>query len=266
MNLEKTKWVGKEYYHFEQIDSTNSKAKDLIAAGCAHGTLVTADAQSAGMGRRGRNWSSEQGAGIYMSLVLRPQISAEQAPMLTLVAAMAVEKAIEHLLTEKSALADSFYKPMIKWPNDIVLNGKKLCGILTEMILGQKQIEGIIIGIGINVTNQDFPEEIRATASSIYLETGIRLEREPLIEKVWEYFEKYYDAFIKAGDLSSLKDTYEQSLANKNKKVNVLDPNGAYTGTALGITNTGELLVDTGRSIEAVASGEVSVRGIYGYV
>ena len=266
MDLTHTKWIGKERYHFDEIDSTNIKAKELATIGCPHGTLVMADSQNAGIGRRGRSWSSESGAGIYMSLILRPQLTTEQAPMLTLVAALAVVKAIEYSLMENRGTEDNIQKPMIKWPNDIVLNGKKLCGILTEMTLGQKQIDSIVIGIGINVANQDFPEEIRTTASSVYLETGILLERESLIEKVWEYFEGYYELFVEAGDFSSLKEEYEKSLVNKNKKVNVLDPKGTYTGTARGITNTGELLVQTEAGISEVASGEVSVRGIYGYV
>jgi len=261
--LQNTKWCGKERHHFEVIDSTNKKAKELAQDGCTHGVLVSADAQQAGIGRRGRSWSSEKGAGIYMSLVLRPRIQTESASRLTLLAAISVAKAIELLLQghiEKELI------PQIKWPNDIVLNKKKVCGILTEMVLDGTQIDYVIIGIGINVSNQSFAEEIQTTASSILLETGIRLEKEVLIEEVWKQFEYYYDVFLQTEDLQEIKAEYESLLVNKNNRVKVLDPKGEYEGIAFGITNTGELLVKTPQEICKVSSGEVSVRGIYGYV
>ena len=266
MILEQTNWIGKEYYHFDTIDSTNKKAKELAAKGCANGTLVVADTQKAGIGRRGRNWSSEAKTGIYMSLVLRPQLEVQQAPQLTIITALAVVKAIESLLHEEGKHLETKHNPMIKWPNDIVINGRKICGILTEMTLDKEQIDSVVIGVGINVSNQDFPKDICAVASSILLETGINLRKERLIQKVWEYFEEYYEYLLKTGDLSRVKDEYQTFLVNKDRKVNVLDPKGAYTGIAKGITKTGELLVDTGDGVEIVSSGEVSVRGIYGYV
>ena len=123
--IEETQWAGKKGYHYDILDSTNRKAKELAEKDCPHGTLVTAEEQEAGVGRRGRNWSSERGQGIYMSLVLRPELEADKASMLTLVAAMAVGKA-SHILTK-----DCEVIPFIKWPNDIVIRGKKICGILT---------------------------------------------------------------------------------------------------------------------------------------
>lgn len=262
-SLENTNWVGKDRYHFEVIDSTNKKAKELAEAGGAHGTLVTAECQEAGVGRRGRSWSSEEGAGIYMSLVLRPQIKAEQASMLTLVAAISVAKAVEELLTNQGITE---IVPKIKWPNDIVLNKKKICGILTEMSLKESGIDYIVVGIGINVLNQSFPEEIRETASSILLETGKEIDKEQLIETVWQQFEKYYALFLETNDLSAFQTEYEALLINKNEKVKVLDPAGEYEGIARGIVPSGELLVETDESIVRVSAGEVSVRGLYGYV
>lgn len=249
-------------YHFEMIDSTNKKAKELAQTGCAHGTLVTADAQTAGVGRRGRDWSSEKDAGIYMSIVLRPVIDTECAHMLTLVAAIAVEKAIRKLCAE--------YRmenaPMIKWPNDIVMNKKKICGILTELTLKGREIDFVIVGIGINVNNECFPEEIVQTASSIYKEYGQQLDKELLISETWKQFKVYYEQFLQTQDLSFFKKEYEEALINKEEQVKVLDPLGEYTGVAKGITNAGELIVDTEGKMKYVSSGEVSVRGIYGYV
>ena len=244
-------------YHFEIIDSTNKKAKELAAAGAVHGTLVTADAQQAGIGRRGRSWSSEKEAGIYMSMLLRPEVATDKASMLTLVAALAVEKAIAETLD---------CQPMIKWPNDIVLNKKKICGILTEMALKGTEIDYVVIGIGINVNNKSFPEEIVQTASSLSLELGNEIDREMLINEVWKWFTVYYEQFLQREDLSSIKAEYESALINKNEKVKVLDPLGEYIGIAKGITNIGELIVDTEGELQYVSSGEVSVRGIYGYV
>ena len=244
-------------YHFETIDSTNTKAKELAAAGAVQGTLVTADAQQAGIGRRGRSWSSEKKAGIYMSMLLRPEIATDKASMLTLVAALAVERAIAETLD---------CQPMIKWPNDIVLNKKKICGILTEMVLKRTEIDYVVIGIGINVNNKNFPEEIVQTASSLSLELGNEIDREMLISEVWKRFTVYYENFLQVGDLSGIKAEYEHALINKDEKVKVLDPLGEYMGIAKGITNIGELIVDTEEEIRYVSGGEVSVRGIYGYV
>ena len=244
-------------YHFETIDSTNLKVKELAAADALHGTLVTADAQQAGIGRRGRSWSSEKEAGIYMSMLLRPELEANKASMLTLVAALAVESAIAETLR---------CQPMIKWPNDLVLNKKKICGILTEMTLKGAEIDYVVIGIGINVNNKAFPEEIVQTASSLSIELGGEIDRELLITEVWKQFAVYYEQFMQTKDLSLLKQQYENALINKEEKVKVLDPLGEYTGIAKGITNTGELIVDAEGELMHVSGGEVSVRGIYGYV
>ena len=247
-------------YHFDILDSTNKKVKEFARQGCESGTLVTADTQEAGVGRRGRSWASEKGAGIYMSMVLRPQMETEHVSMLTLVAALAVAKALEKIKVYETQT------PCIKWPNDLVLHKKKICGILTELTLVGTDIDYVIIGIGINVSNQMFPEEMKETASSILLETGRNIDKESLIVEVWNCFETYYELFLHTKDFSLLKEEYEMYLVNKHQSVNVLDPAGAYEGTAIGITEKGELIVDTGKEERYVSGGEVSVRGIYGYV
>lgn len=260
ITIQETQWAGKTGYHYEVLDSTNKKAKELAEAGCPHGTLVIADAQEAGVGRRGRSWSSESGQGIYMSLVLKPDLAADKASMLTLVAALAVAKAI-YSLTKYSDVT-----PFIKWPNDIVIRGKKVCGILTELSVRDNKIAHIVVGIGVNVHNKEFPAEIARTATSLELEVGHGFARERLIELIMVQFEKYYALFMEEQNLSLLVEEYQQMSANKGRKVTVLDPNGEYEGTAKGITNLGELIVDTPYGTRMVSSGEVSVRGIYGYV
>ena len=258
--IEETLWAGKTGYYYDILDSTNKKAKELAEAECPHGTLVTAGAQEAGVGRRGRSWSSEEGQGIYMSLVLKPDLDADKASMLTLVAALAVAKAI-YSLTKYSDVT-----PFIKWPNDIVIRGKKVCGILTEMSMKDNKIAHIVVGIGVNIHNKEFPAEIARMATSLELEVGHGFARERLIELILVQFEKYYALFMEEQDLSLLQEEYQQMSANKGRKVTVLDPNGEYEGTARGITNLGELIVDTPEGTRLVSSGEVSVRGIYGYV
>lgn len=253
-----TKWAGHPTIFLEKTDSTNNEAKRLAEAGAAHGTLVVAEFQEAGKGRRGRNWSSQSGTGIWMTILLKPKFLPSQAAMLTLVAAMAVADGIQNVTGLNAG---------IKWPNDIVLAGKKVCGILTEMSAEQPDyINHVVVGIGINANVREFPEELREKATSLYLEQGKSVSRAAVIAAVWKNFERYYDRFLKTEDLSLLREEYETRLINKNKEVCVLDPQGSWKGIAKGIDEKGGLLVEEDKQMRTVDSGEVSVRGIYGYV
>lgn len=257
-SLMHTDWVAKEVLYFDTIDSTNTKAQELAKKGYPSGTLVVADKQESGKGRRGRSWVSPSGTGIFMTLMIKPDINPNNASMLTLVAALAVAKAITSVTGEEA---------LIKWPNDIVINGKKVCGILTEMNAQFDYINHIVVGIGINVHNESFPEEISQMASSLMIEAGgKRFHRAQIIAETMAYFEQYYDTFLKTQDLSALVREYDKLLVNRNKSVRVLDPKEPFDGKAMGITPKGELIVDTWESRKLVSSGEVSVRGIYGYV
>lgn len=257
-SLMHTEWVAKEVLYFDTIDSTNTKAQELAEKGYPSGTLVVADKQESGKGRRGRSWVSPSGTGIFMTLMIKPDINPNNASMLTLVAALAVAKAITSVTGEEA---------LIKWPNDIVVNGKKVCGILTEMNAQFDYINHIVVGIGINVHNESFPEEISQMASSLMIEAGgKRFHRAQIIAETMSYFEQYYDIFLKTQDLSALVREYDELLVNRNKSVRVLDPKEPFDGKAMGITPKGELIVDTWESRKLVSSGEVSVRGIYGYV
>ena len=253
-SIHATEWAGCEIYYFDSIDSTNTKAKELAEEGHPSGTLVVADRQTAG---RGRSWESPTGIGIFMTLMLKPEINPNNASMLTLVAAMATTRAIRRVTGVPA---------MIKWPNDIVMNGKKVCGILTEMSAQFDYINHIVIGIGINVHNEDFPEEIAKTASSLYLESGQHIHRASLIEAFLEEFEDVYAEYLKTEDMEGLQKEYDAMLVNRGRQVRVLDPKEPFEGKAMGITKKGELIVDTWESRKLVSSGEVSVRGIYGYV
>lgn len=256
-SIRKTQWAGCEIFYFPSIDSTNTKANQLAEEGYPTGTLVVAERQESGKGRRGRNWASPEGNGIFMTLILKPEINPNNASMLTLVAALAVSKAITKCTGRPAG---------IKWPNDIVMNGKKVCGILTEMSAQFDYVNHIVIGIGINVHNESFPEELSHMATSLYLESKEHFNRAALIEEILEQFEDYYAVYLKTEDLSGLVKEYDISLVNRNQQVKVLDPKEPFEGKAMGITPRGELIVDTWESRKLVYAGEVSVRGIYGYV
>lgn len=258
LSLADTSWAAGKVVCFDETDSTNIQARAYGEKGWDHGTLFVAERQSAGKGRRGRGWESPSGLSIYMSILLRPEIAPRHAPMLTLVMAVSVAEGIKEASGQDVG---------IKWPNDIVLNKKKLCGILTEMSTEIDYINYVVIGVGINVNQEEFPEEIRDKATSLRIETGRRMKRAGIIASVMNRFEKNYGTFIKTEDLSGLQQAYNSILVNKDCDVRVLEPGNEYSAHALGINEKGELMVrteDGGR--RNIFAGEVSVRGIYGYV
>ncbi len=260
-----TKWLGRSIRYFKELDSTNAEAKRIAEEtdnANWHGTVVVADTQTAGRGRRGRSWSSPPGMGLFFTILLKPEIDPSNAPMLTLVKAMAVVKGIQQT---------TGLQPQIKWPNDVVLHGKKIVGILTEMSAQIDYVNHIVVGTGINVHHKELPEEIAKTATSLDLELVtkdhmVQISRAQLLGAVLSCFETYYERYLKNEDLSALVEEYNSMLVNKDRMVRVLDPLGEFAGTALGINERGELLVDKEGEVVKVSSGEVSVRGIYGYV
>ncbi len=251
-----TKWAGKTVHFARETDSTNLWIKRLAKEGAPEGTLALAEFQSAGRGRLGRSWEVPEGTSVMMSILLRPKFEPQYAPMLTLVMGMAVAKAVKKLGFDVS----------IKWPNDVVVSHKKICGILTEMGVRDGKIDYAVIGVGINVNIREFPEEMADKATSLYLESGREFDRNQIPGLVMEAFEEYYEKFAATCDLSGLKVEYESILANYNQPVRVLAKE-PYEGVARGITDGGELLVEKNDgTIVAVSAGEVSVRGLYSYV
>ena len=251
-----TKWAGKTVHFARETDSTNLWIKRLAKEGASEGTLALAEFQSAGRGRLGRSWEVPEGTSVMMSILLRPKFEPQYAPTLTLVMGMAVAKAVKKLGFDVS----------IKWPNDVVVSHKKICGILTEMGVRDGKIDYAVIGVGINVNIKEFPEEMADKATSLYLESGKEFDRSQIPGLVMEAFEEYYEKFAATCDLSGLKEEYESILANYNQPVRVLAKE-PYEGVARGITDGGELLVEkTDGTIVAVSAGEVSVRGLYSYV
>lgn len=254
----RTVWAGSELHFYRITGSTNLLAKQAGEEDAPHGALFVADEQTAGRGRRGRSWQSPPGANIYFTILLRPDFAPDQASMLTLVMAHSVACAI-HRLTG--------LEPSIKWPNDVLLEGKKVCGILTEMSVEREYIHYVVCGVGINVVSQDFPEGIREHAIAVEEVYGQAVSKGALLQYVMEDFERDYDAFVAAGDLTPLLESYNGILVNRDRRVRVLDPKGEWEGIARGINAGGELLVEgIEGGIQNIFAGEVSVRGIYGYV
>lgn len=250
----KTKTMGQTIYFYEETDTTNNRARELALEGAPEGTLVVAEKQTAGRGRRGKVWESPLGTGIWMSLVLRPQIMPAEASVLTLLCGLATAEAIE---------AETGLSAGIKWPNDILINGKKAVGILTEMDCEMSEVHFVIPGIGINVNTASFPPEIAEIATSLYLECGKTVSRRRLVHKVLERLEEHYETFLRTGSFAAMLEDYRKHCITLGKEVHVLGRE-PFFAEALDITPEGELLVrraDDGKE-EVVFSGEVSIRGV----
>ena len=244
------------FFYCETVDSTNDWAKREGRKGVPGGAIYLAERQTAGKGRRGRIWHTAVGTSVSMSILLRPDLPADKIFMLTLVMGMAVVDGIRRVCD---------LDIQIKWPNDVIIGGKKICGILTEMSSG---MDYVVIGIGINVNVSSFSEELAGTSTSLFLEQGRFVSREFVTVEILNSFWKYYKIFMNTGDISAFFQEYQKILVNRGRSVRVLDPAGSFCGMALGINGRGELLVkreDNGAT-EAVYSGEVSVRGLYSYL
>ncbi|MGN0393816.1 MAG: biotin--[acetyl-CoA-carboxylase] ligase [Coprococcus sp.] len=253
-----TKMFGRNIYCYDETDSTNTRAKLAGEGDGIHGSIYIAEKQTAGKGRRGRSWEAKKGDIIAMTYLLRPDIDITCVSRITLVSAVALARAL--------AKVDNI-KPQIKWPNDVVINGKKVCGILTEMSSEGTDINYVVVGIGINVYNSYFPEELADKATSIKLENGTGCNRSSLIADVTNEFEKLYEQFIENRDLSFIIEEYNSLLAHKDKQVYIIENDNKTEYTALGLSPDGGLIVkDVNGQKNEIISGEVSVRGIYGYV
>ena len=245
---------------FPSIDSTNTRAKELAAQGAPHGTILVADHQTSGRGRLGRSFHSPAGIGIYLSVILRPQCPPQDLMHLTCAAAVALCDAVE-----KSC----GIRPGIKWTNDLVWGSKKLAGILTELSVTAKgMVDYAIIGIGINCcqTEADFPKDIRHMAGSLYSVTGKSVDRAKVASALIDALYLMDQALLT--DHDALMERYRKDCITLGKQVSVVKADGSVRyGTALDIDNEGGLMVSfTDGKTETVSSGEVSVRGMYGYV
>lgn len=253
----RTSILGQAIDYEDEIVSTNDRAKALARNGAKEGLLVIADKQSGGKGRLGRSWESPAGTGIWMSLVLRPKISPQYASQLTLVAGLCLCETIEKV---------TGLKAQIKWPNDVVVGGKKVCGILTEMSAEIDGINYIVVGIGINVNMTEFPENL-TYASSLAIEGQKEYCRRSLIKDFLERFEVDYMKYKAKPNLEDFLERYEKNCITLNKRVKLIMGEEEIIAEAEHVTKEGALqvMLPDGTKKE-VSSGEVSVRGLYGYV
>lgn len=239
----------------ESIGSTNERAKELARTGAPEGLLVTAEQQTAGKGRLGRPWQTPAGSALALSLLLRPLIPPALAPRLTLVAAVAVAEAVR---------TETGLEVGIKWPNDLQFAGRKLCGILTEMEAEIEQVRFVVLGIGLNVNQVEFPPELRETATSLRLAGagGAPLSRLPLLQALLARLELRYDQFL-AGEWPALLEAWRALSVTLGRQVRVLPASGApaWEGEAVDVDEEGALLVRRPDGvIERVIAGEVSIR------
>ena len=241
---------GKRIFHFFKTDSTNRVALELGHAGEPEGAVVLAEEQTAGKGRAGRAWQSDRAAGIYVTLLLRPRLAPVQAPLLTMMAGLSARTAIE----VQTGLA-----PDLKWPNDLLLRGKKVGGILTEMHAEPSLVRFVIVGIGLNVNQEKFPGELGTTATSLRLETGKQVSRLELLERLLREFENDYNRFLREGPAAVTQKFEAVSSYAQGKRVRVTNGTASFAGTTAGLGPEGLLLVkrDDGQVV-TVISGDVA--------
>ena len=252
--------VGSTLLCFDEMDSTNTYLKQLATSGTKDGTVVVADCQTAGRGRLSRQFQSPVGKGIYCSVLLRPIVPLERLSMVTALAGVAVCDAVERVCG---------VRPGLKWPNDPVLNRRKVCGILTELVSQFGEPPCVILGIGINVlqTETDFSPEVAEMATSLSMELGHPVSRPELTAALIEEIDRLYDT-LHSGDLSSYLAAYRKDCINIGKMVQLIQADGGReTVVAVDVDEQFELVVKTEDGTEkTVRTGEVSVRGLYGYV
>ena len=244
-----TEFIGRRLFIYDETDSTNERAK---ASGEIEGSVFIAEVQNHGKGSRGRGWVSPRGTGIWHSILLKPDIPPSEVSQITLVAGLAVCRSIG-------------MGSKIKWPNDIVIGTKKVCGILTEMSAETDMVHYVVCGIGINVNTENFDAEIKHRATSMYIESGDKQIRNDIIARELNYFEYYYKKFLEGG-LGAILDEYKENCVTIGRDVTVIYKKENVTGKAVDIDENGALVVETADGTIRVTSGEVSVRGIYGYV
>jgi len=241
--------LGRRIHHFFKIDSTNTVAMNLGAQDEPHGSIVLAEEQTAGRGRVGRSWYSEKSSGIYVSVLLRPEISPVQAPVLTLLSGLAVHEAVR----ETTGM-----QPDIRWPNDLLLQGKKFCGILTEMNAEPDRVHFVVVGIGVDVNHAQMPDELVAIAASLRMLTGKSYSRLELLARLLRCLDRYYNQFLEQGPQAIIDRWRAASSYCEGKRVKIVAATETYTGRTAGLDASGllRIITDDGR-VQTVLSGDV---------
>lgn len=249
----KTERFGRHIHHFDVVDSTQIIAHKLAQEGAPDGTIVIGEEQTAGRGRMARPWESAHGTGIWMTVIVRPDVTPQQASSYTLVVAVAVTKAIKTLYKN--------VEPAIKWPNDLLINGKKCTGILTEMQAEADCVQALLVGIGINANQveNDFSPEIAEIATSLRLAAGEEINRAALVATILQYLEYYTELFVKEG-FARIKTLWEQSSCTIGQRIEVTTLRERFEGIASGITDEGVLqLTQDNGTVRTIYSGDIRI-------
>lgn len=244
--------LGREMVYLNSAPSTNLIARQLSQQGCAHGTVVLAEEQTAGRGRRGRAWTNSPGKDICMSAILRPNLEAQHAPRFTLSTALGIYR-----------VAAAFgLVPSIKWPNDVLVAGKKVCGILLEMEGNMDFLESIIVGLGLNVNTDDFPQELASIATSLSKELGRTLNRREVLSSLLNELEPLYDACEDDDAFTNhVLNTYKEACGTLGQAVDVKGVRETLTGIAVDVDEAGRLLLRTpDGQLHTISAGDVSIR------
>lgn len=250
-----TNFIGKNIIHFDTIGSTNDYGKE-IAGKEIEGTVIISEEQTKGKGRLGRNWHSKAGEGIWMSIILKPDMTPYKAPFITLIAGASIVKALNELGIEAS----------IKWPNDIIVNGRKICGILTELSAEIERINHIVLGMGINVKTMDFSPEISDIATSLSKE-GYDLSRVEIVKCILEQFEKLYMDYVENDSTYETIKVCKQYSAVIGKEVYAIRGENKELVKCLDLDENGNLIVrNSNGEVKEIMSGEISIRGLKGYI
>lgn len=252
-SLLSTQRFGQTIHYMEECATTQTIAHELARNGALDGTVVIAETQTAGKGRMSRPWESTKGKGIWMTVIIKPDVLPHQAPQFTLVAAVAIVNAMKSLYSN--------FTPVIKWPNDILVNGRKCTGILTEMIAEMDRVQALLIGIGINVNQQqeDFPESLHSIATSLSIEENALLNRAQLVGTILNYLEKYSDLYISEG-FGPIKKLWEEASGTIGKQIKATTLTDVISGKAIGITESGvlEIQLENGE-IRSVYSADIEL-------
>ena len=248
-----TKYIGQNLYVYSEVSSTNTVARFLSESGVENGSVVISESQTSARGRSGKSWASPLG-GVWLSIILNPDVDHSKLPLITLATGVAVAKTLERIGIENAE---------IKWPNDIMINDKKVCGILTEAVAKFNTIENVIIGVGIdaNLEIEDFPEELQEGTTTLEKELGRKGNENLLIKMFLEEFEKISEMFIHEKYEEILKEWRKRSYTI-GKIVEVRKPfNKYYDGYVVGISREGALVVEKiDGSLEKVISGECIIK------
>jgi len=245
----KTDLVGKKLFVFESIDSTNTCARTLAEAGTEEGSVVVADYQSEGRGRLGRTWQAEPAKNLLFSVLLRPKLSKEQSGLLTFYAAIAVSRAIESMTGQRVEC---------KWPNDILLNGKKVCGILIENSFEQEHVAYSVLGIGLNVNQHTFAQELTERATSIANELHAEIDRAELFRRILQEIDALYQD-VQKSRYDLILQEWKERCRMFGQQIDVSQGSQTISGVARGLSTTGGLIMETAKGLQTIHAGDITI-------